>query len=73
MGRQYYMRNVEKEVVELERGSEYREVWMEAAKEMNPVRWAEVSHTLCGGNCRRGEIGCDAGWEANHPSRCRGD
>lgn len=48
LGRQYYMRNVEKEVVELERGSEYHETWMGAAKEMNPTKWAEESHKLCG-------------------------
>jgi hypothetical protein len=48
LGRQYYMRNVQQAVAEVERGSEYREVWGAAAKEMNPVKWAEESHKLCG-------------------------
>lgn len=42
------MRNVQQAAAEVERGSEYREVWGGAAKEMNPVKWAEESHKMCG-------------------------
>lgn len=48
LGRQYYLRNVEREVAELQQCAEYRDVWMGAAKEMNPIKWAEESHELCG-------------------------
>ncbi len=47
LGRQYYMKNVEKEVAELSNRRQYGEVWDTAAKEMDPNAWAQESHTLC--------------------------
>jgi hypothetical protein len=42
LGRQHYLRNVDREVAEL---MEYRDVW-ESAKERNPRRWIAESHKL---------------------------
>jgi hypothetical protein len=44
LGRQHYLRNVDKAVAEL-KGEQYRDVW-ESGKERNPRRWIAESHKL---------------------------
>jgi hypothetical protein len=44
LGRQHYLRNVDREVAELSRG--HRDVWDSTAKERNPRKWIAESHKL---------------------------
>ena len=45
LGRQHYLRNVDREVAELT--GLHRDVWESAAMEADPRKWAEESHELC--------------------------
>ena len=47
LGREYYMRNVQKAVAELSDQGRYGKVWSTAAKEPDPRKWAAESHELC--------------------------
>lgn len=47
LGREYYMRNVEKAVAELSDRNRFGDVWNSAAKETDPRKWAVESHALC--------------------------
>ncbi len=47
LGRQYYMRNVDKAVRELHDNELYKRTWETAAKETDPRKWAEESHDQC--------------------------
>ena len=47
LGKQYYMRNVDKSVAELSNRQRFGDVWDSAAKETDPRRWADESHSLC--------------------------
>src|SRR4051794_33056830 len=47
LGRQSYMRNVDKVVKELSNRDRFGEVWNTAANETDPVKWANESHELC--------------------------
>jgi hypothetical protein len=47
LGRQHYMRNVDKAVAELSDRRRFGDVWNTAAKETDPLKWAKESHELC--------------------------
>jgi hypothetical protein len=47
LGRQYYMRNVDKVVKELSNRDRFGEIWDTVGKEVDPVKWANESHELC--------------------------
>src|SRR4051794_21888163 len=47
LGKQYYMRNVDKSVAELSNRQRFGDVWDSATKETDPRRWADESHALC--------------------------
>lgn len=47
LGRQYYMKDVAKAVAELTDRGRSGDVRDSAAKELNPVKWAEESHKMC--------------------------
>src|SRR5207245_381864 len=47
LGRQYYMRNVDKSVAELSNHDTFGEAWDSAAKEKDPIKWADEGHTVC--------------------------
>jgi hypothetical protein len=46
LGRQYFMRDVDKAVAELSDRARFSDVWETAAKERNPLKWAKESHEL---------------------------
>lgn len=47
LGKQYYMRNVDKAVEELGDRELYGKLWDTAANETDPRKWAEESHIIC--------------------------
>jgi hypothetical protein len=47
LGRQYYMRNVDKVVKELSDRNRFAEILDTARNEVDPVKWATESHELC--------------------------
>src|SRR5207253_9073550 len=47
LGKQYYMRNVDKAVKELSDKSRFGDVWESAGKETDSRKWADESHALC--------------------------
>lgn len=47
LGKQYYMRNVDKVVKELSNRDRFGEVFDTAARETEPAKWANESHELC--------------------------
>jgi hypothetical protein len=47
LGKQYYMRNVDKSVAELSNRQRFGDAWDSAAKETDPRRWADESHAFC--------------------------
>jgi len=47
LGRQHFMRNVDKAVFELSDKKRFGDVWESAAKETDPRKWAQESHELC--------------------------
>lgn len=47
LGRDYYMRNVDKAVAELSDKQRFGDLWESAAMETDPREWATESHALC--------------------------
>jgi hypothetical protein len=47
LGRQYFIRDVDKAIVELSDRTQFGDVWNTAANETNPIKWAKESHDLC--------------------------
>jgi hypothetical protein len=47
LGRQYYMRDVEKSLVELSDQKRFGDVWESAARVSDPLKWAQESRQLC--------------------------
>src|SRR5262249_23082933 len=47
LGKQYYIRNVNKVVDELSDQSRFGDVWDTAASETDPIKWVDESHALC--------------------------
>jgi hypothetical protein len=47
LGRQHYLRNVQRTTVELSDRRRYRAAWESAARKTDPVQWAHESRDLC--------------------------